>query len=72
MNNVSVRVSVSPENERFTEAGQGPSLAHPTHFSLVLATAPEALSSTTSELLTLGAKGGVLDQYTANTLQGNG
>ena len=51
INRVSVRVSVSSENERFTEAGQGPSLTQPTHFGLAPGIAPQVPSSATSELL---------------------
>ena len=49
--NISARVSISLENERFTDAEQGPSPTQPTHPSLAPETTPEVLSSATTELL---------------------
>ena len=51
MNNMSARVSVSSENERFTDAEQVPSPTQTTHPSLAPEITPEVLPSTTSELL---------------------
>jgi len=51
MNNMSARVSISSENERFTDAEQGPSPTEPTHPVFAPETASEALLSTTPELL---------------------
>ena len=49
--NRSARVSISSENERFTDAEQGPSPPQPTHPVLTPEAMPEAPSNSTSELL---------------------
>ena len=51
LNNMSSRVSISSENERFTDAEEGPTTAEPTHPTLAPEVVPESFSNSTSELL---------------------
>ena len=51
LNNMSARVSISSENERFTDAEQGPSPPELAHPALTPEIIPEAFSNSTSELL---------------------